>query len=86
MSESNGQEPAVVEYGRYKMYEAPDGLVLARAASTCDRCRDCGCGDQQEPIALPDPRRGRMAMMGWLAQNANKGLLGALGKAMSTDG
>jgi hypothetical protein len=79
----DGQEPAVVEHGRYRMFESPDGLVLARAAGTCDRCRDCGCGEQQEPISLPDPRKGRMHVMGWMAANANRGFLGALGKAMS---
>lgn len=83
MSEPNGQEPVAVERGRYVLFEAPDGLVLARAADTCDRCRDCGCGDQQEPLLLPDPRKGRLHMLGWMAANANRGFLGALGKAMS---
>ena len=86
MSESNGHEPAVVEFGRYRMYEAPEGLVLARAADTCERCQSCGCGDQQPLIELPDPRRGRVAMMSWLAANANKGLLGALAKGLSGGG
>ena len=83
MTEPNGTEPQVIEYGRYRMFEAPDGLILARAANTCERCQGCGCGDQQEPLGLPDPRRGRMAMMSWFAANANKGLMGALGKVMS---
>ena len=82
MSE-NGQEPEVVEYGRYRMFTAPDGLVLARAVDTCERCQGCGCGTQAEPLALPDPR---MHLVGWMAANANRGLLGALGKAMSNDG
>ena len=79
----NGTEPQVVESGRYRMFESADGLVLARAYGTCDRCQECGCGTQAEPLPLPDPRRGRLALMGWLAANANKGILGALGKAMS---
>jgi hypothetical protein len=85
-SETNGQAPAapvVVEQGRYKMFEAPGGLVLARAVNTCDRCQGCGCGDQAEPLELPDPRKGRMHLIGWLTTNANKGIMGALGKAMS---
>ena len=86
MSESNGHEPAVVEHGRYRMYEAPGGLVLARAVNTCDRCADCGCGEQAPPLELPDPRRGRMHLIGWLTANANRGVLGALGKAMHDGG
>lgn len=84
MSEPNGQEPEAVERGRYVLYEAPAGLVLARAVGTCERCQSCGCGEQAEPMPLPDPRRGRMHLMSWLAANANKGLMGALGKAMQS--
>lgn len=81
----NGQEPATVEHGRFRLFEAPDGLVLARAVNTCDRCQNCGCGEQQEPVPLPDPRRGRMHLMGWLAANMGAGPLGALGRVMSHD-
>jgi hypothetical protein len=84
VTERNGREPAVIEHGRYRMYEAPDGLVLARAVDTCERCQGCGCGEQVEPLALPDPRKGRMHMLAWMAANANKGLMGALGKVMAS--
>lgn len=83
MTEPNGAEPEAVERGRYVLFEAPDGLVLSRAVDTCERCQSCGCGTQADPLPLPDPRRGRMHLMGWLAANANKGLMGALGRVMS---
>lgn len=82
MTESNGQEPQIVEHGRYRMYAADDGLVLARAVDTCERCQGCGCGEQAEPIPLPDPRKGQMHVIAWLAANSNKGFLGAFGKML----
>lgn len=42
-------EPA--ERGRYAIFDQPDGgLLIARAVNLCDRCLDCGCGDQAEPV------------------------------------
>ena len=47
-------EPDVLEYGRYRVFETPDGgWVIARAAATCDRCQSCGCGEQADPISVP---------------------------------
>lgn len=47
-------EPVVLEYGRYRLFESPDGgWVVARAVETCERCENCGCGEQAEPIMIP---------------------------------
>jgi len=27
-------------------------MLIARATGLCDRCANCGCGEQQEPIDL----------------------------------
>jgi hypothetical protein len=75
----------VVERGRYTVYEHESGLVLVRAVDTCEECRHHGCGDQAEPMPLPDPRRGRVHLMAWFAANANKGLMRALSGVMSGD-
>ena len=55
MSETEVQtEPVVIEYGRYRLFESPDGgWVVARAVETCERCEHCGCGEQAEPIMIP---------------------------------
>jgi hypothetical protein len=46
--------PEPAERGRYAVYAQPDGGVLiARAAAICQSCRDCGCGDQADPITVP---------------------------------
>lgn len=76
----------VVEHGRYRLFQTDTGLVLARAVDTCERCQECGCGQQAEPLALPDPRRGRAHLIGWLTTNANRGLMAAVAKAMSPHG
>ena len=47
-------EPDVVELGRYKVSEAPDGgWILARAINTCQSCRSHGCGEQAELVHIP---------------------------------
>ena len=47
-------EPQVLEHGRYRVFESPDGSwILARAVDTCERCQGCGCGDQADPIHVP---------------------------------
>lgn len=76
----------VVEHGRYRLFQTDGGLVLARAVNTCERCQGCGCGQQADPLPLPDPRRGRGHLIAWLTTNANRGLMAAVAKAMSTDG
>lgn len=59
MSEStevqqNPVEPVVLEHGRYRLFEAPDGgWVVARAVETCETCQNCGCGAQADPIVVP---------------------------------
>lgn len=55
MTEVNGEAPPVAvepaERGRYAVFDQPDGgLLIARAVNLCDRCLDCGCGDQAEPV------------------------------------
>lgn len=46
--------PTVLAYGRFKLTEAPDGSLIAAAATDiCDRCRECGCGEQREPKIIP---------------------------------
>jgi hypothetical protein len=51
------------ERGRYAVYEADGGLVIARASGICERCAECGCGEQADPITVP-------AMLVALAKNA----------------
>ena len=47
-------EPVVLEYGRYRLFESPDGgWVVARAVETCETCQNCGCGSQADPIVIP---------------------------------
>lgn len=46
--------PAVLEAGRYKLMEAPDGSWhVYRAVETCERCQGCGCGEQADRIVVP---------------------------------
>ncbi len=43
--------PEPVERGRYALYAGPDGsAMIARASGICERCANCGCGEQQQPI------------------------------------
>lgn len=60
--------PEPVERGRYAALAHPSGkgLLIYRATRTCDRCRECGCGDQQEVIDLS--ASGVMAMAGKLGR------------------
>jgi hypothetical protein len=43
------------ERGRYALFSTDAGPVIARATGLCDRCLECGCGTQQEPIDLTPP-------------------------------
>jgi hypothetical protein len=79
-----GELEPVVEVGRYRLFQTESGLVLARAVDTCERCQGCGCGTQADPLPLPDPRRGRAHLLGWMATNANKGLMRALTGVMNS--
>jgi hypothetical protein len=77
--------PVVIESGRYALFEAPSGLMLARAIETCERCRGCGCGTALEPMPLPDPRKGRAHLMGWLVSNAKAGPLAAVTRMLGSE-
>lgn len=49
------ETPAVeeTERGRYlTVRTSPQSLLIHRATGLCERCANCGCGDQQEPIDL----------------------------------
>lgn len=40
--------------GRYKVVQAPGGdWVIARSVDICETCRECGCGEQAEPVRIP---------------------------------
>ena len=71
------------ERGRYAVYEADGGLVIARASGICDTCANCGCGEQSDPITVP-------AMLVALAKNAAAGGkmpgFGAIRKAVMARG
>lgn len=77
MSEAEVQaaaEPVVLEYGRYRLFESPDGgWVVARAVETCETCQNCGCGSQADPIVIP-----AMVVKMARAQQNGGGLLGKL--------
>ena len=41
------------ERGRYlAVRTGVQSMLIYRAVNLCDRCADCGCGEQQEPIDL----------------------------------
>lgn len=62
--------PVVLAQGRFKLSEAPDGSLIAAAATgICERCRECGCGEQREPKIIP-------GMMVRMLGGKLKGLLG----------
>lgn len=78
MTETNGQAPApeqappVIEQGRYRVFEMPDGAwLIARAVDTCERCQACGCGTQADPVPVP-------AMIVQLAKAQGQGILARL--------
>lgn len=39
-----------VERGRYLVIEEGGGAKIYRATNLCERCSDCGCGEQREPL------------------------------------
>jgi hypothetical protein len=54
MEEHVEATPAVLEHGRYKIFELPDGgWLISRAVDTCERCQSCGCGDQADKLSIP---------------------------------
>jgi hypothetical protein len=79
----NGQHPAPpepAERGRYAVYEQPDGgIVIARAVNLCERCLDCGCGEQADPIG---PVPGTVIQMARAAAEGKLKLSGAVKQAM----
>lgn len=46
-------EPVAIEQGRYTVWEAPDGSWVVARSTTCDECREHGCGDKGDPIVIP---------------------------------
>lgn len=75
-AETTDPGPTVLEFGRYRIFEASDGgWVVARAVNTCERCQGCGCGDQADLIQVP-------GMIVKMAKSQGAGLMGKL-KAMT---
>lgn len=71
--------PELLERGRYAVTGMPDGSwVITRAGPLCERCSDCGCGDQGEPV--PVPAIAVQAMTGQLNGSARKMLAKMLGR------
>ena len=53
MSGNGQQAEGTEERGRYlAVRTGVQSMVIYRATGLCERCADCGCGDQQEPIDL----------------------------------
>ena len=75
-----GQVPELLERGRYAVTGMPDGSwVITRAGPLCERCSECGCGDQGEPV--PVPAIAVQAMTGQLNGSARKMLAKMLGRS-----
>lgn len=47
------QQPEPIERGRYAVYETPDGGWVVARSTTCDECKDHGCGEKGDPIPIP---------------------------------
>jgi hypothetical protein len=77
-------KPPIIEGpGRYVVYQGPESWKIARAVGICERCSSCGCGEQAEPVDIPDFSKGRNAVLQWAMKNSNGGLLGSLRSVMS---
>jgi hypothetical protein len=64
-------QPEPSERGRYAIFEQDDGgLVIPRSAPLCDRCANCGCGEQQAPLTVP----GAIVKMAKMAAEGNGGM------------
>ena len=51
MSETETDAPPATLRGRFALFgDSPMTYVIAYATDLCDRCQECGCGSQQEPI------------------------------------
>lgn len=74
--------PEVIEGpGRYIVRKAPGsdpGWIVGRAVGICERCQGCGCGEQADPISLPDFTKGQAHLMQWLVRNLNGSTMGAI--------
>ena len=76
-------EPIVLEFGRYRLFETPDGgWLLRRAVSICDRCQGCGCGEQSEPVVIP----GMIVALAKASQSGGGGRLGGLVRRLNVRG
>lgn len=54
-AEANGDTPPADGLrGRFRLVppEQGSGAILAWATDLCDRCLECGCGTQREPLDL----------------------------------
>ena len=83
----NEQDPATLaeaaERGRYAVYQTDDGGVLiSRAGPLCDRCRECGCGEQLPQVG---PISGVLIKLAQAAQNGEITVAGAMKKLVSRD-
>lgn len=55
-------EPVLIESGRYKLWQTPDGSpAVARATGICERCESCGCGEQQALLTMASMIQAAMA-------------------------
>lgn len=59
------KKPPVIEAGRYAVRVKGEDWQLNRAVGLCERCSSCGCGEQAEPVPLPDFTRGRHHLVSW---------------------
>ena len=52
MTDGNGHEPESLR-GRYRFMPVEgSGAMLSWTTGLCERCQNCGCGNQQEPFDL----------------------------------
>ena len=64
------------ERGRYAVHTMPDGgLLISRAGPLCDRCADCGCGEQRDPVG---PISGALVKLAQAAAAGEMSMAGAL--------
>lgn len=53
MTDGNGDVPADPIRGRFKLTPVePNGAIIGWATDLCDRCLNCECGQQRQPLDL----------------------------------
>ena len=56
---SASQAPGLIVRGRFAVIDLPDGkMKIPWASNPCERCSECGCGEQMDPFELPVPLAG----------------------------